>query len=419
MRIVIPAEYQAPFSFWPDPVFRRALSASGSLGFVILLIILLAPERRIVVTQVEQMPERLARLIVKPKPATPPAVAARVPAPAPLTSDRTWHVPAPRPAPVAETATQSAEPAGEGIANARPGRRGAPGSPNDHGPGTPVKGPGDGGDYGKAGAAAAQKAFGAAGLGDLTASVDQSLNTIAHSIKSEGGQGTGVPGEPAPNPNGKAGLLPGPSGGLPPAEAKHYSLSARGTADVERMGSGGGIGGGTGAGGGGVSLVSIGNVRAVGGGGAGGGSGTGLGDALAGLGGGGGGGGDGLGVGGRRRGGAGGDGGGGGGAPGGGGGNGGRSNASILATIRRYAAGIEFCYDSELKREPALRGKLIVSIKLAASGEVLDARIVKDTLGSEHLKQCILAQVREWKFASVPGGEAEFQAPFVFTPPVK
>lgn len=80
MRIVIPAEYQAPFSLWPDPVFRRALSASGALGFVILLIILLAPERHIVVTQVEQMPERLARLIVKPKPAVPPpAVAARAP----------------------------------------------------------------------------------------------------------------------------------------------------------------------------------------------------------------------------------------------------------------------------------------------------------------------------------------------------
>ena len=43
MRIVIPAEYQAPFSFWPDPIFRRALSASGSLGLLILVIILLAP----------------------------------------------------------------------------------------------------------------------------------------------------------------------------------------------------------------------------------------------------------------------------------------------------------------------------------------------------------------------------------------
>ena len=76
------------------------------------------------------------------------------------------------------------------------------------------------------------------------------------------------------------------------------------------------------------------------------------------------------------------------------------------------------CYNSELKRDATLRGKLVVSIA-GASGEVVDARMVKDTLGSDHLKQCILAQVREWKFASVPGGEAEFQAPFVFTPPVK
>ena len=66
-------------------------------------------------------------------------------------------------------------------------------------------------------------------------------------------------------------------------------------------------------------------------------------------------------------------------------------------------------------REAAVELELTVGV----DGQVLDARVVKDTLGSDHLKQCILAQVREWKFASVPGGEAEFQAPFVFTPPVK
>lgn len=34
-----------------------------------------------------------------------------------------------------------------------------------------------------------------------------------------------------------------------------------------------------------------------------------------------------------------------------------RSNSSLLAVVRRYAAGIQFCYDNQLKKQPGLRGE--------------------------------------------------------------
>jgi len=94
-----------------------------------------------------------------------------------------------------------------------------------------------------------------------------------------------------------------------------------------------------------------------------------------------------------------------------------RSTQSLNAVVRRYAPGIEFCYDNELKGSPGLRGKLVATITVAASGDVTAVRLVTDTVGSAALSQCVLAQIREWKFPAVPSGATTFQTPFVFTPP--
>jgi TonB family protein len=116
------------------------------------------------------------------------------------------------------------------------------------------------------------------------------------------------------------------------------------------------------------------------------------------------------------------DGRGGGGGGGGGGGNGTgsgayRSNASLLAVVQRYASGIHYCYANELKRDPALRGKVVFAITVAASGEVLKANVVENSLGASGLSDCALSQIRQWKFPAIPTGVTVFQVPFVFTPP--
>ena len=94
-----------------------------------------------------------------------------------------------------------------------------------------------------------------------------------------------------------------------------------------------------------------------------------------------------------------------------------RSNASLLAVIQRYAAGIQYCYGNELKRQEGLSGKLVVALTVAASGEVLEATVVENTLGSSRLAACALSQIREWRFPPIEYGVTAFQAPFVFTPP--
>ncbi len=157
---------------------------------------------------------------------------------------------------------------------------------------------------------------------------------------------------------------------------------AYGTPDGTGLGgSGGGFGGGNGSGYG----TGTGPGRGSGsGGGVGGGQGTGVGDGV---------------------------------GPGSGGAGGYRSNESLLNVVRRYAPGIQFCYDNELKKNPGLRGKLVVAITVLASGEVSDAVIVENTLGSRSVADCALSQIRGWRFPAIPNGVTSFRAPFVFTPP--
>lgn len=94
-----------------------------------------------------------------------------------------------------------------------------------------------------------------------------------------------------------------------------------------------------------------------------------------------------------------------------------RSSASLLAVVRRYAAGIQFCYDNQLKKEPGLRGKLVVTLTVLANGEVSQADVAQNKLGSDTVVDCVLAQIRAWHFPGIPTGVVSFKTPFVFTPP--
>lgn len=94
-----------------------------------------------------------------------------------------------------------------------------------------------------------------------------------------------------------------------------------------------------------------------------------------------------------------------------------RSNESLLSVVRRYAPGIQFCYDNELKKNPGARGKIVVAITVLASGAVSEASVVENSLGSKSVTDCVLAQIHGWRFPTIPTGVTSFRAPFVFTPP--
>jgi TonB family protein len=105
------------------------------------------------------------------------------------------------------------------------------------------------------------------------------------------------------------------------------------------------------------------------------------------------------------------------GSAGGGGSSSQRSSQSLMTVVHRYAGGIKYCYDQLLAVKPGLRGRMVLLITVAPSGAVSRVRVVGNTVKNAGLEDCVLGQVKSWKF---PAGAAEpvsFSCPLVFAPP--
>ena len=76
----VPAPYRQPLFGRPDPRMRRALTIAGSIGLVFLLVVLIAPPPAVHEKEVEELPERFARLILD-EPAVPAPPAPSTPKP--------------------------------------------------------------------------------------------------------------------------------------------------------------------------------------------------------------------------------------------------------------------------------------------------------------------------------------------------
>ena len=400
MSNAIAQQYRLPMFGRMDPALKNSFVASSILGVLLIIVVLVTPVMPPEQVTVKTVPDRIARLILDKPKALPPGK----PTERPGGGGGGGGTP--------KQGTPEGGPAE--IAKAPPGPKPAPAQVRRLG-NEPRTAP----DRGTQGRARATQEV-TQNVAQVTGSLDQVLNNISKALpaSTKSTSGTQVA-SAAPSSSrarrqrgvhttGRTSDQLGSVGGvgdIATADVSGSAISsegisiatitdltvggggggnggAYGTADGSGLGgSGGGVGGGSGTGYG----TGTGPGRGSGsGGGVGGGQGTGVGDGT---------------------------------GPGNGGAGGYRSNESLLSVVRRYAPGIQFCYDNELKKNPGLRGKLVVAITVLASGEVSDATVVENSLGSNAVSQCVLSQIRGWHFPAIPTGVTSFRAPFVFTPP--
>lgn len=343
----IPQPYRQPILGSMDRTMRRALAVASAAGALVLAVVLLAPPLILQERTIEEVPERLARLILekpKPKEVSPPA---EIAVERPVLAEKT---PVEKPNPKPEEIEKPPDP--KPNPDPKPRRR--------------EEAPKLAEDRGKVGREKAKEVEQV--LAGTTQKVESTLQTLSASL---------------------AGSKSAESGGAKPMRRRGKQVaSGRGAGELDTANVGGGatvngkdVKGTTIIG----STIDIEAISPVGGDLASSDPSV-LGDGS----------------------------GGGGGTPGSGAY---RSNASLLAVVRRYAAGVQFCYDNELKRNPGLQGKLVMVLTVLANGRVTDVGVVSDGLGSDRLNECVLAQMREWKFPEIPEGVVTFRTPFVFTPP--
>jgi outer membrane biosynthesis protein TonB len=89
---------------------------------------------------------------------------------------------------------------------------------------------------------------------------------------------------------------------------------------------------------------------------------------------------------------------------------------AITAAIKRRLSGIKRCYEAQLKRNPKLSGKIVVTFVIDERGRVSEARVDTDTMGDRAVTSCIVSLIRRVRFPKPDDGTVQASFPFVFTP---
>ncbi len=95
----------------------------------------------------------------------------------------------------------------------------------------------------------------------------------------------------------------------------------------------------------------------------------------------------------------------------------GRDFNSIFPVIKKHEASINYCYERELKRNPNLKGKVVVRFIVTPKGNVSEVTVVSSTLNNEEVQQCIVTRISRWNdFGEVDAskGDATFRHVYVF-----
>jgi hypothetical protein len=89
--------------------------------------------------------------------------------------------------------------------------------------------------------------------------------------------------------------------------------------------------------------------------------------------------------------------------------------AALSRYIRDRLGAIRGCYERELKRNPGLKGKVVMRFNITPAGRAGDVKIEENTLGSPEVASCIQGLMRSWIFPFKPPDEVPVQYPFLFT----
>ncbi len=89
---------------------------------------------------------------------------------------------------------------------------------------------------------------------------------------------------------------------------------------------------------------------------------------------------------------------------------------AITKVVKRRAGAVKSCYERQLKRNPKLKGKVVVQFEILQSGRVGKTKIVKNTTRDPAVGDCIKKQVKRWRFPKPDGGSVTVSFPFLFAP---
>ncbi|MBK8169300.1 MAG: TonB family protein [Sandaracinaceae bacterium] len=99
------------------------------------------------------------------------------------------------------------------------------------------------------------------------------------------------------------------------------------------------------------------------------------------------------------------------------GGDGDFDQSNVVRMIRTRISAIRACYEQQLRRNPALEGKVTVEFTIQTTGSVSGAHATENTTNDPAVATCVVSTVSRFRFNPGPeGGSVVFSYPFVFAP---
>jgi TonB family protein len=93
-----------------------------------------------------------------------------------------------------------------------------------------------------------------------------------------------------------------------------------------------------------------------------------------------------------------------------------RSSRTIARVVDSHTGAIRYAYNKELRKNPALKGKIVIRFTIAADGTVTDARLDESTMNWAPLETALAEMAVKWKFPPIPEGVVAVTYPFIFFP---
>jgi TonB family protein len=93
-----------------------------------------------------------------------------------------------------------------------------------------------------------------------------------------------------------------------------------------------------------------------------------------------------------------------------------RSIEEIKLVFERNKGAIYAIYNRALREDPALQGKVVLSLTIAPSGEVLDVKIASSELRASELERKLLARIRQFDFGAKDVAQIVVTWPVDFLP---
>lgn len=87
----------------------------------------------------------------------------------------------------------------------------------------------------------------------------------------------------------------------------------------------------------------------------------------------------------------------------------------VKDVVMSYMPAIRNCYNQELKKDPALAGKVVIRFTVGPKGTITQAVVASSTLKNKEVEGCMLKEVKSWIFPEPRRGESvDISFPFVF-----